>query len=405
MITVVGCDGGPLAPAAREALGAASCVVGTARHLDALPVPAEAHRITLGALEPAMDEVASRSGPIVVLASGDPGFFGVLRTLRARGLTPRVVPAVSSVALAFARLGLPWDDALVVSAHGRDPRPALAAAVAHPKTAILTGPGDAGPERFADELLAAGRQVYVAERLGAPEERVVRVTDETEETAGAPDGFTRPNVVLAFDGDRAVSRGPGWLAGHQGAPDGWGLPEEHFAHRDSMITKPEVRALALARLAPRPGTVVWDVGAGSGSVAVECARFGARVLAFEKDPDQCGRVRENAAALGAYVTVIEGEAPESFGGMGPPEAVFLGGGGTRALAGAIPAGAPPARPRRVVAALAAVDKVRPVRDLLAAHGYVTGGTAVQASRLADLPGDSIRLTAANPVFVLWGELA
>lgn len=119
MITVIGHDGGALAPAARAALEGAACVAGAPRHLDTLPVPATARRVTLGALEPAIDEVLSREGPSVVVASGDPGFFGIVRVLRARGAAPRVIPAVSSVAVAFGRLGVPWDDARPRGPRGR----------------------------------------------------------------------------------------------------------------------------------------------------------------------------------------------------------------------------------------------------------------------------------------------
>ena len=95
-----------------------------------------------------------------------------------------------------------------------------------------------------------------------------------------------------------------WLAGHQGAPVGWALPEDGFEHRDSMITKAEVRALVLARLGPGPGRTVWDVGAGSGSVAVECARFGAWAVAIESDDGQCARIRRNAAGHGVRLQVV-----------------------------------------------------------------------------------------------------
>lgn len=395
MITVIGCDGGALPPAASDALASAASVAGASRHLQAQPVPDGARRVTFGALEPALDELLACPGPSVVLAAGDPGFFGIVRALRARGQAPAVIPAVSSVALAFARLGLPWDDALVVSAHGRHPDAARAAALAHPKVAILTAP-DAGPERFVDELLAAGRDVHVAECLGMPDERVARVED-------TPHGsFAQPNVVLAVEPRQAVREAPGWLAGHAGAPDGWALPENAFAHRDSMVTKPEVRALALARLAPRPGTVVWDIGAGSGSVAVECARFGAHAVAFERDPQQCARIRENAAAHDARVRVVEGTFPGSLEATPAPDALFLGGGGVDVLATALDASASP-QPSRVVTALAALDRVKPVRDLLTGSGFATDGVTLQASRLAELPDDALRLQATNPVFVLWGE--
>ena len=166
-----------------------------------------------------------------------------------------------------------------------------------------------------------------------------------------------------------------------------------------MITKAEVRALVLARLGPGPGRTIWDIGSGSGSVAVECARFGAHAIAIEADPAQCARIRANAAAHGVHVQLAEGAAPDVFAGLLPADAVFAGGGGDAALAGAAAA-----HPARVVVALASVDRVRTVRDLLAGQGYEVDGTALQASRLAALPGGSIRLAAANPVFVLWGDL-
>ncbi|RCV51830.1 precorrin-6y C5,15-methyltransferase (decarboxylating) subunit CbiE [Marinitenerispora sediminis] len=402
MITVVGLDGGPLGPRAAAALAQATCVAGALRHLAAVPVPAGATRVVMGDLAAALREVTGHSGPAVVLASGDPGFFGVVRALRERGVHPDVLPAVSSVALAFARIGVPWDDAVVASAHGRSGRGrsvrrALAAALAHPKAAILTAPVSAEPRAFLPALLRAGRDVYVAERLGAPDEAVVRVTD----AADAERDRAHPNVVIAVDPERAVAPAAAWLPGHQGAPDGWALPEADFAHRDSMVTKAEVRAVALAHLAPRPGTVVWDVGAGSGSVAVECARFGAHAVAFERAAADCRRIRGNAAAHGVAVRVCEGEAPgvfERVAGLLAPDAVFVGGGGP----GVVAAVAERFRPDRVVVALAALDRVRTVYDLLEAAGYEVAGTQLQPSRLAALPDGSLRLAATNPVTLLWG---
>ena len=166
-VTVIGYDGRPLAPEATAALASAQLVVGAPRHLKAaIPQgpqgpqgpqqPQQPEQMELKRLGDALDTIvaSASSGPVVVLASGDPGFFGIVRALRARGLRPQVIPAVSSIALAFARLGLDWDDALVTSSHGRDPRQALAAALAHPKVAILTAPGTA--REIGTELVAAG---------------------------------------------------------------------------------------------------------------------------------------------------------------------------------------------------------------------------------------------------------
>ena len=119
-------------------------------------MPGSAKQAELTRLDDALEEICQAPGPVAVLASGDPGFFGIVRSLRARGIVPTVIPAVGSVALAFARLGLDWDDALVLSAHGRDPGPVIAAALAHPKAAILTEPGEAAAQ-LASGLLAAGR--------------------------------------------------------------------------------------------------------------------------------------------------------------------------------------------------------------------------------------------------------
>jgi precorrin-6B C5,15-methyltransferase / cobalt-precorrin-6B C5,C15-methyltransferase len=391
-VTVIGCDGSPLRPDATAVIASAALVAGAGRLLAAVAVPDTAAQVQITRLDDALDEICRARGPVAVLASGDPGFFGIVRSLRTRGITPRVIPAVSSVALAFARLGLDWDDALVLSAHGRSPRPVAAAALAHPKVAILTAPGDAAAE-LAGALLAAGRRVYVAERLGEAAERVAELT------AAAAENLADPNVLVAVDPATAPAERPGWLAGHRGAPAGWALPEEAFVHRDSMITKSEVRAVVLARLGPGLGRTVWDVGAGAGSVAVECARFGASVIAIEADPGQCSRIGQNAAAHGVAVRIAAGRAPGILAGLPAPDALFAGGGDDAALDAALQLG----RPQVAVATLAAVDRVRTVRDLLAGHGYQVSGVQLQASRLASLPGGALRLTAANPVFVLSGE--
>ena len=390
-VTVIGCDNRPLAPEAAAALAAARTVVGAPRHLRAVPVADGVKLIELRHLDEVLDTLSTHPGPAAVLASGDPGFFGIVRALRARGIRPAVIPAVSSVALAFARLGLDWDDALVLSAHGRDPRKALAAALAHPKAAILTAPGTAEP--LGRELLAAGRRVHVAELLGTPRERV-------SDLAAEPPGkdFADPNVLIALDQDTTPAA-PRWLAGHQGAPDGWALPEDAFTHRDSMITKAEVRALVLARLGPGPGRTIWDVGAGSGSVAVECACFGARVIAVEADAAQCQRIRDNADRYHVRLRVVQGQAPEALEGLPPADAVFVGGGDRAVLEAAIAH----AHPGRVVVTLAAVQRVGETAALLTGHGYQTEGVQLQASRLASLPSGQHRLAAENPVFVLWGR--
>lgn len=410
MITVIGTGtGAALSPAAEAALAGADLVVGARRHLAAaaVAVPESAERVVLGALAPALETIArncnNSNSNTVVLASGDPGFFGIVRALAER-FGPerlRVLPGVSSVATAFARLGLPWDDAVVVSAHGRELRTALNVCRAYPKVAVLTGPG-AGPAELGAALArtSGGQVLVVASALGDPAaERLERVTP-TE--AAARDWGGAVNVVLCLDESRLVSPRQQVIAGALPAPvpTGWALEEDAFAHRDSMITKFEVRALALARLGPRPGDLVWDIGAGSGSVAVECARLGAAVTAVERTGDGVRRVRANAAAHGVDVHVVHGSAPAALSQLDDPDAVFVGGGG-RDLPAVVAASARRAR-RTVVVALAAVERVPAARTALTAAGFVCDGVLLQSSRLAPLPGDVTRLAAGNPVFLLWG---
>ncbi|MFF0380972.1 precorrin-6y C5,15-methyltransferase (decarboxylating) subunit CbiE [Streptomyces sp. NPDC004286] len=400
MITVVGAGTGT--PVPPDALAGAALVVGGRRHLDAAPVPEGAARVVLGPLAPALDaieECVAGERPVVVLASGDPGFFGIVRVLAERfgaGLLD-VRPGVSSVAGAFARLGLTWDDAVVVSAHGRDLRTAVNVCRVRPKVAVLTGPGS-GPAELGARLDGTGRVLVVVSALGDPErERVERVTPAE---AAARDWGTAVSVVLCLDEAR-TAEGPRTVAGAGAGPARWALAESEFAHRDSMITKFEVRALALARLGPRLGDLVWDVGAGSGSVAVECARLGAAVTAVEKTEDGAGRVRANARAQGVDVSVVHGTAPEALAGLDEPDAVFVGGGG-RDLPAVVGVCAERAR-RTVVVAVAALDRVGPVRAALTGAGLSCDGVLLQSSRLAPLPGDVTRLAAGNPVFLLWGD--
>ncbi|MFE2136548.1 precorrin-6y C5,15-methyltransferase (decarboxylating) subunit CbiE, partial [Streptomyces sp. NPDC059466] len=223
MITVVGTGtGAPLPPDAEAAVARAGLVVGARRHLAAARLPAGAEQVVLGPLAPALDTVeryvakaeenrkegargaggareeeGTEGGRVVVLASGDPGFFGIVRALAER-FGPELLdvrPGVSSVATAFARLGLPWDDAVVVSAHGRDLRTAAHVCRSHPKVAVLTGPGS-GPAELGAALAhrSGARVLVVASALGDPaHERVERVTPAE---AAARDWGTAVSVVM-----------------------------------------------------------------------------------------------------------------------------------------------------------------------------------------------------------------
>jgi precorrin-6Y C5,15-methyltransferase (decarboxylating) len=360
----------------------ADLLVGGRRQLEGRP---GRHLLVGGDLGPVLDGIAAESGRVCVLASGDPGFFGIVRALASRfgSAALDVRPAPSSVSLAFARLGLPWDDAVVVSAHGRPLRDAARVAAAAVKAAVLTSP-DSPPEALGKELLVLGashRRAVVCSRLATATEDI---TDG--ELAGLAAGTWDPlSVVVLLDGD-GVAEAP-VLA--------WGRPADEFAHRDAMVTKGEVRAVAIGKLALPAAGVLWDVGAGSGSVAVECAglRPGLRVVAVERDPDQAERIRANGRAHGVRVDVVEGTAPEAFAGLPAPDRAFVGGGGLDVLEAVRARLAPGGR---VVAAFAAVDR--------AAHAAARLGHLVQVgvARGVPLPDGGIRLAAENPVFLAWG---
>lgn len=214
-VTVIGWDGSPLTAAARSALGAATLVAGAAHHLALPEVPERAERIRLGSVGLAARRIAGHRGTAVVFADGDPGFFGVVRTLRAPefGLEVEVVPAVSAVAAAFARAGMPWDDAQVVVAHGRTLRRAVNVCRAHTKVAVLTSPG-AGPAELGLLLDGVHRTFVICEELGTSAEQVTMLTSDK----AADHTWRDPNVVIVIGGFVATAEGGGWIAGRSPAP-------------------------------------------------------------------------------------------------------------------------------------------------------------------------------------------
>ncbi|HEV2743045.1 MAG TPA: precorrin-6y C5,15-methyltransferase (decarboxylating) subunit CbiE, partial [Rubrobacter sp.] len=229
-IAVIGLDGRPLSREAAGLLEAAALVAGGKRHLLDLAVELERAVVLEGDLSAALARIEAENRPVVVLASGDPAFFGIVRLLGERfgPAELRVLPAVSSVALAFARAGVSWDDAVTVSAHGREPRRAVNVCRAHPKVAVLTSPGF-GPAELAGSLEGLGRTFVVAERLGGPDERVSR--GDAGSVAGG--SWEDPNLVLVLD--EGLASGKGWISSGHESVGRWALPEDECEHRSGMI--------------------------------------------------------------------------------------------------------------------------------------------------------------------------
>jgi len=327
VVTVVGigADGWPGLPeVSRAALCGADVVLGSRRQLDLLPADVTAERVPwpspmAPAVEPLVRRHAGRR--TAALASGDPSFHGLGTTLvRLLGADRvRVLPHPSSASLACARLGWPLDATEVVSAVGR-PVEQLHRAVQPGRRLLVLSAGAETPAAVARLLAGAGyggSRLTVLADLGAPGERITSAT-----AADWPAGDAPPLNVVAVE----CLAGPGTPL-RAAVP---GLPDDAFEH-DGQLTKREVRAVTLARLAPVPGRLLWDVGAGAGSVAIEWARThpACRAAAVEADEARAARIARNAAALGVpAVDVVHGTAPDALQGLDPPDAVFVGGGTT-----------------------------------------------------------------------------
>jgi precorrin-6Y C5,15-methyltransferase (decarboxylating) len=326
-LTVVGMgdDGfAGLGRAARRALLDASIVYGGERHLAMLPARLRARREPWPRPFDIARVLERRPTPVCVLASGDPMLFGVGATL-ARQLPPgelRVLPAPSSPSLAAAHLGWPLQDVTTVSLVGR-PLAALNAHL-HPGARLFVLSSDGGtPAAIAALLAARGfgpSRMIVLEHLGGAAERVTdRRADAWLESTGS--GMAALNLVAL------ECRG---APGVQSLPLTPGLPDDAYLH-DGQLTKRDVRAIALARLAPRPGELLWDVGAGCGSIGIEWMRShpACRAIAIEANPARQRFIEHNRDALGVpALQLVAGSAPDALEGLAAPDAVFIGGGVT-----------------------------------------------------------------------------
>ncbi|MFD7686708.1 precorrin-6y C5,15-methyltransferase (decarboxylating) subunit CbiE [Streptomyces sp. NPDC059781] len=374
-VTVIGWDGSPLTAAARAALGAATLVAGAAHHLALPEVPPGAERVRLGSVALAARRIAAHRGTAVVLADGDPGFFGVVRTLRAPefGLEVEVVPGVSSVAAAFARAGMPWDDAHVVVAHPRTLRRAVNVCRAHTKVAVLTSPG-AGPAELGLLMEGVHRTFVICEELGTERERVSVVTSDK----AADHTWRDPNVVIVVGGRAGAGESGGWLAGRDpsAGPRGWSLPAEEYGGDLGEGEREPLRISQLARLGPRTGDLVWDIGCGSGAFATEAARAGAAVIAVDSDPRACTRTESTAHRYGVQLQIVHGTAPHVLENLPEPDVVRVGGGGA-----AVVSAVADRRPQRIVTHAATRDGAELIGRNLTEHGYQVECALLQSVEL------------------------
>ncbi|WP_026607717.1 bifunctional cobalt-precorrin-7 (C(5))-methyltransferase/cobalt-precorrin-6B (C(15))-methyltransferase [Methylocapsa acidiphila] len=313
-----GLDG--LSPAARRLFSQARLVVGGARHL-ALGGALEAETLAWPSpLADAMPKILARRGtPVCVLASGDPFFFGVGALIAAHVPAEEMLclPGPSAFSLAAARLGWSLQDCRLISLHGRDFERIIPEL--QPRTRILCLSWDeTTPPRLAGLLRErglGGSRIIVMEAMGGLRERL----SESSAESFAMDKINPLNLVAL-----EISAAPGSRV----PPAASGLPDAWFEN-DGQLTKREIRAIVLSALAPRRGELLWDVGAGAGSVAIEwmLADPANRAIAIESQPARAERIRRNALALGApQIEIVTAAAPEAFTGLPQPQAIFVGGG-------------------------------------------------------------------------------
>ncbi|MBK3737415.1 precorrin-6y C5,15-methyltransferase (decarboxylating) subunit CbiE [Azospirillum brasilense] len=314
-----GWDG--LSPAARALVEGAELLAGGARHLALVPELSGQERLPWPSpLSDAYPALRARRGQrVCVLASGDPSWYGIGATLSK--LVPveelSIVPAPSSFSLAAARLGWPLQDCGTLTVHGRPLELVIPHLQPGARLLVLCWDGTT-PARLAALLTARGfgpSRLTALESMGGPCERRIVATAEEWSSERVADLNTLAVECVAAPGARALPRTPG-------------LPDDWFEH-DGQITKREIRAVTLSWLAPRRGELLWDVGAGSGSIGVEWMLSDPtnRAIAVEYKADRAARIPANAAAFGVPgLELVRGKAPEALDGLPAPDAVFIGGG-------------------------------------------------------------------------------
>jgi len=388
-IVGIGEDGvDSLSAAARGLISGAEIVFGGRRHLAlAAPLIRGAARAWPSPFDAAADEVNRHRGrQVCVLASGDPFHYGVGAVL-AQQIDPRemiVLPAPSAFSLAAARLGWSLADTVQLSLHGRSLdllRPHL-----QPGARILTlTPGADGPAALAHLLAQSGfgqSRLIILEALGGPRERV-RTTIAAAFALDAVDALNTVAIEVEAGPDARI------------LPRAAGIPDELFEH-DGQISKRGVRAIVLSSLAPRRGELLWDIGSGSGSVAIEWMLSDPtlRAIAIERRDDRAARIVRNAAACGVPgLKVIAAAAPAALADLSPPDAIFIGGGANEP--GVIEAAARALRPRgRLVVNAVTLE----TETLLLGQHRVLGGELLRlAMSRAEPLGEKIAWRPAMPV--------
>ncbi len=387
-----GGGGGAMTGDCRQALENARCIVGAHRLLAGLPQAYTENRVAATRPAEILEAIQAHGAGTVVLYSGDTGFYSGARTLipllERAGIGYTVLPGLSSVQLLSAALGRPWQDWLLCTAHGVRCNPV--GAVMQGKPAFFLTDGQQTPAELCRRLAEAGLgglPVTVGEQLSYPGQRVSRGT--AAEFAGRQ--FAPLSVLLAEPAPNVVHRAPGF-------------PDSLFTRGEVPMTKREVRAAVLARLAPREGDILWDVGAGTGSVSVElalAAKWG-RTYAVECSEQACALIRANREKLGAWnLRLIAGAAPQALEELEAPDAVFIG--GTKgSMERAVDLALDRNPGARICISAISVETLGQAMRALQSRGIQPELTQISVSR-GKAAGSLHLLMANNPVFLIAGN--
>ncbi len=346
-----------------------------------------------------LNTLSTLRGTGIIFAAGDPGFFGVTRSI-AQAINPnrlKIIPAPNSVSLAFALIKDSWDDAVVVSTLGRDTREVLNLVQAHNKTAILTST-QFGPTELGKAILGCSNfnnhtfaKIYIASELGSQNNLI-----ETDLNHLARDSFPPRAVVILIKNNVSTKS----LAFNSFNPDEknsitFGREIDHFKAKKGMITKPEVRSFAIGKLYLKPNNVLWDIGSASGSIAIESSLLvpGLLVYAIERDEEAFNNLNDNIDAFSAEVTSIHSDAASVLCNLPTPDSIIFSGGGIEVFKHGfsfLKSGG------HAVGLFASPDRACQVAEIL---GNMTQIVANRGEKLKD---GSWRLSGSNPVFVVWG---
>ncbi|QSO52942.1 precorrin-6y C5,15-methyltransferase (decarboxylating) subunit CbiE [Alicyclobacillus curvatus] len=384
---------------ARTLVEHAEMLVGGERQLNFFPNFLGEKKVIKGQLNPLLDDLRDLpdTQSVVVLASGDPLFYGIgsLMIKRLGRERVRIIPHLSSVQLAFARCGESWQDASVISLHGRS-MAGLAQRIGYVQTAALLTDADNSPAKIARYLLdfkMTEYRMFVAENLGGPTERTGRYS--LQEAAVME--FAPLNVVLLLRDTQG---------GDRSQPREWplGIEDSEFSQRKpdrGLITKKEIRVLSLAELALRPGGVLWDIGACTGSVSIEAALHtpGLQAFAIEKNEGDLENLRENQVKFRTDFVAVHGKAPAGLEEFPDPDAVFVGGSGGE-LAELLQVCAKRLRPKgRIVINAATLETLTTASQTLKQLGFEVAIALVQTARSKPIL-NLTRFEGMNPVYIV-----